>query len=63
MKLKLLWLFFAFIALLIIQQCSVMIISKTGGDVKIEEQRTPDVNVDRRFNKTIQDTINPIGLY
>ena len=57
MKLRLMWLMFIFLVLITIQQCSVMIISRTAGNVKIEERRDPNLDVDRRFNKTIKDTI------
>ncbi len=63
-KLKILWLIFIFIVLLIVQQCSVMIISKPNAPVNIDYHQKPDVDVTgKEKNKIENDTISPIGLY
>ena len=57
-KIKLLWLIFVLITLIIVQQCSVMIISKPAEEVNIDHQQRPDVEVmEKDKSNDYNDTI------
>ncbi len=64
-RLKILWLMFAFFALMFVQQCSVMIISKPGGDVNVDHEQAQGTELTgkEKVRNVELDTINPVGLY
>ena len=69
MKEKMAWLIFILLIFVIIQQCSIMIVSKPNGPVNIDHQQKPEVDAKLRERNRVEennasyDTIHEIGLY